>query len=306
MDQKTVSEDIQIARIIISQWARKYNISEMEYNLVMDKLDAAAKTLSDDQSSCLSPENEGFVGSQTEAMNAPETDGYFDTDGEERLVAVDTQEIEESVRKLDHESETIEEVLPTMSEIEREIIMHETGEYPDEIPQPVTEKRSSDREALKSLYYDRPDANTPKERQASEESTAEAIGRMAHEINETETFSDRYADELLRKEYESKQVIGEVINAGTHVIGESYIPSNIVSGVTGKISLKKAIGLNDKYLLIRDLFSGETDLYEKSLTQLDEFTDLNDAMLYIHDNFHWDPNSEGAKLIVELLMNKLS
>lgn len=70
--------------------------------------------------------------------------------------------------------------------------------------------------------------------------------------------------------------------------------------------IRKAIGINDKFLLIRDLFGGDANLYEDTITHLDEFDDLDECMIFIVENFRWDPDSEGAKLLVSLIERKLS
>ena len=41
------------------------------------------------------------------------------------------------------------------------------------------------------------------------------------------------------------------------------------------------------------------------IAQLNAFTDLNDALLYIQENYQWDPDSEGVRLLVDLLERKL-
>jgi hypothetical protein len=70
--------------------------------------------------------------------------------------------------------------------------------------------------------------------------------------------------------------------------------------------IRKAIGINDKFLLICDLFGGDANLYEDTITHLDEFDDLDECMIFIVENFRWDPDSEGAKLLVSLIERKLS
>lgn len=71
-------------------------------------------------------------------------------------------------------------------------------------------------------------------------------------------------------------------------------------------SLRKAIGLNDKFLMIRDLFGGDGDLYEQTLDALDEFESFDDCLLYIAENHpEWNPDSEGAKFLTQLLERKL-
>ena len=75
----------------------------------------------------------------------------------------------------------------------------------------------------------------------------------------------------------------------------------------GKIhSLTDAIGINDKFLMIRDLFDGDSDAYNEAIAALDEFDNFDDCMIHIIDNYEWNPNSEGAKFIMQLLERKLS
>lgn len=80
---------------------------------------------------------------------------------------------------------------------------------------------------------------------------------------------------------------------------------DVATAASSTLSLRQSIGLNDKYILMRDLFAGDADYYESAISTLDEFDNLDEAMLYIHDNFRWSPNSEGARLLMELLACKL-
>ena len=71
-------------------------------------------------------------------------------------------------------------------------------------------------------------------------------------------------------------------------------------------SLRKAIGINDKFLMIRDLFDGDGDVYEQTLDALDAFDSFDDCLLYIAENHpEWNPDSEGAKFLTQLLERKL-
>lgn len=68
--------------------------------------------------------------------------------------------------------------------------------------------------------------------------------------------------------------------------------------------LRRAVGINDKFLLIRDLFNGNGSLYEITIRRLNEFDNFDDCMIYIAEHFAWNPNSDGAKLLMELLERK--
>lgn len=71
-------------------------------------------------------------------------------------------------------------------------------------------------------------------------------------------------------------------------------------------SLREGIGLNDKFLMIRDLFDGDGDAYEEAITALDALPTLDDCMIHIIENYAWNPDSEGSKFIMQLLDRKLS
>lgn len=69
-------------------------------------------------------------------------------------------------------------------------------------------------------------------------------------------------------------------------------------------SLRDGIGLNDKFLMIRDLFDGDGEAYEQALSALDEQPSYDDCMIYIIENYEWNPDSEGSKFIMQLLERK--
>lgn len=111
--------------------------------------------------------------------------------------------------------------------------------------------------------------------------------------------------------FQSK-VFGETIKTG-ETVADIYAKNNKREDMAEHIkkngnvaSIRGAIGINDRFLLIRDLFAGNADACDRTISQLDGFKDLDDALLYIHDNYSWNPDSDGAKLLVDLLTRKLS
>ena len=103
------------------------------------------------------------------------------------------------------------------------------------------------------------------------------------------------------------QRLGDVLGSGRKVVGDVQSVDNAPIAPMNKITdLRKAIGLNDKFLLLRDLFNGDVPLYERTIDALNSFEDLDDCMIYIVENFRWNPDSEGAKMLVSLIERKLS
>jgi hypothetical protein len=78
-----------------------------------------------------------------------------------------------------------------------------------------------------------------------------------------------------------------------------YIPTS------GRRDLKHSISVNDKFVMVRDMFDGNSKTFNDTIAYLDTFSDLDEAIIYIHDTYNWSADSDGVKLLVELLENKL-
>ena len=105
-------------------------------------------------------------------------------------------------------------------------------------------------------------------------------------------------------------VLGEVINHDVQTLADTIAPPRDVASELLRnepvTDLRKAIGLNDKFLLIRDLFDGDGEAYERAIGTLNDCGDLDDCMIYIAEHYSWNPNSDGAKLLMDLLERKFA
>lgn len=102
-------------------------------------------------------------------------------------------------------------------------------------------------------------------------------------------------------------VLGDILGTEQITVADNLAEQviDVATATTANLSLRQTIAINDKFILMRDLFGGNNDYYEMAIDRLDSFDNLDDAMLYIYDNFHWNPNCEGARLLMELLARKL-
>lgn len=103
--------------------------------------------------------------------------------------------------------------------------------------------------------------------------------------------------------------LGDAINRNAQTLADTLAkPSALAEEITHtKIaSLREAIGINDKFLMIRDLFDGDGEAYDEAIDSLDGFDSLDDCMIHIVENYEWNPDSEGAKFLMQLLERKLS
>lgn len=107
---------------------------------------------------------------------------------------------------------------------------------------------------------------------------------------------------------ESGAVLGEVINHDVRTLADTIAPPRDMASEIARsepvTDLRRAIGINDRFLMIRDLFGGDSDAYEQAITELDGFHDLDECMIYIAENFAWNSSSDGARFLMELLERK--
>lgn len=100
------------------------------------------------------------------------------------------------------------------------------------------------------------------------------------------------------------KVLGEVITPKT-TIADTITPVVSVAEDRPVATLRGAISVVDRFMLIRDLFDDDAQLYEQTIDALEEMDNLDDCIIYIAENFAWRPSSEGAKLMMDLLQRKL-
>ncbi len=103
-----------------------------------------------------------------------------------------------------------------------------------------------------------------------------------------------------------KKVLGEVIGGGAHSLNDTIHPheKDVATSITAGIDLRQAIGVNDRFMLIRELFGGDIFSYEEAIIKLNAFHSIEDALIHIQTTYRWNPENPGTRLIVDMLMKK--
>lgn len=108
----------------------------------------------------------------------------------------------------------------------------------------------------------------------------------------------------------SGAVLGDVINHDVQTLADTIAPPRDVASELRRsepvTDLRRAIGINDKFLMIRDLFGGDAASYEAAIGALNDFDDFDECMIHIAENYAWNANSDGAKFLMELLERKFA
>ena len=68
--------------------------------------------------------------------------------------------------------------------------------------------------------------------------------------------------------------------------------------------LLSAIGINDRYTFIRELFNGDSGKFESAVKFLNDATSFNDAYNYMLLYFNWDMESEPVQLLLDIIRRK--
>jgi hypothetical protein len=63
----------------------------------------------------------------------------------------------------------------------------------------------------------------------------------------------------------------------------------------------KAIGINEKFLFVKDLFDGNADRYTQTLTFINEASSFNEAIEYLDRQFKWDFENPVVQKLLELV-----
>lgn len=74
--------------------------------------------------------------------------------------------------------------------------------------------------------------------------------------------------------------------------------------------LKKAIGINDRFLFVNELFRGDENMYERSLKTINSFSIYPEAQYWIQRELKvklsWPDNSEAVKIFDQLVKRRFS
>jgi hypothetical protein len=62
-------------------------------------------------------------------------------------------------------------------------------------------------------------------------------------------------------------------------------------------SIQAAIGINDRFQFIRELFDGSAEKYTETVTKLDSMKELKEAVTYLQQNFKWKKTEVSLKFV---------
>ncbi len=68
--------------------------------------------------------------------------------------------------------------------------------------------------------------------------------------------------------------------------------------------VRKAMGINDRFYYQRELFGGNSDLFNQTLDQLNRMSNFDDANKFLVSNFDWDTESEVSSSFFKIVKRR--
>jgi hypothetical protein len=135
---------------------------------------------------------------------------------------------------------------------------------------------------------------------AGQEDTAEEISTDPERETDSEPSGKESEPAILADKYKNdKKLIYESL-------GDTAEKQDISSKMQSKPirSIGTALGINERFQLIRDLFNGDKASFENTINTLDAAANFNEAFNYINSSFDWDMEEDSVHLLLELVRRK--
>ncbi|MBN2635738.1 MAG: hypothetical protein JXR61_05665 [Prolixibacteraceae bacterium] len=177
---------------------------------------------------------------------------------------------------IDNSNSLIERVVEQVVEednVENEVIIEETA-----LIEKLDDKKAPE------VTYDEVRAST---REEENEETVEEAEKF-EDVELVEEFSEN-ADKRLGEVFIKDKSVNDLLTATNNL-------DHILSNRPVK-SIQTAIGINDRFQYIRELFEGKADDFVKAVEELDSMNNLKEAVQFLQVNYKWKKNDTSLKFI---------
>ncbi len=232
-----------------------------------------------------------------EVVEDIDPDSAFEPEEDEEPIPEPAPESEPTLEPI---SEPTPEPEPILESEPKKVVVEPSlfGDY-----EPISRKSTHTRRKIMALYEEEPAVVAPKP-EPKPEPKVEVEPTPAPTPAPAPAPTPAPAPKVEPLADTENKVLGEVITPKT-TIADTITPVVSVAEDRPVATLRGAINVVDRFMLMRDLFDDDAQLYEQTIDALEEMDNLDDCIIYIAENFAWRPSSEGAKLMMDLLQRKL-
>lgn len=119
---------------------------------------------------------------------------------------------------------------------------------------------------------------------------AEETNIIIEEKRETIIVDQEPGDKKLSEESaENSQYVNNLLSKEKDEVKFGIIPLK---------NIREGIGLNDRFLYIRELFQNDAEKFDRTITTLDEFNGIEEAVRFLKQNFKWNKSEAGEKFLL--------
>jgi len=212
---------------------------------------------------------------------------------EEYLIEEDEEEDIDLEEEKEEEEEDEEDRLNEMEE--EEPVIDEIEEPEQKPNEPVTEFKEAPKQGFRTIPVEELEDNDNLDQVRFMPPVDLSTRPVMHEIPKPENPVQEKT--LLGDSFKNEQSVNDVI-------GEKKAEeSNLINGPIS--SLRASIGLNDRFLFIREIFANNTDKYNTVIDQLDKLETIQQAVEFLKANITLQKNETSLKF-VDLLKRRFS
>ena len=190
-----------------------------------------------------------------------------------------------------------------------------TENQKEEISTPVKkEEQKEESEITKEVKAKPKEADTTSEKK--EEITEEKTSANKPEFIIETGSEEKKVEEIIEEKIETKQSNNPEIVAdkfqSKKFVHDNISKKNVKKDVSAKMQSKpiqdinSAIGLNDRFIFIRELFGNNKEHYHETVQVLNNFDTYNNAVKFLDENFDWEPENENYERLKELVRRKFA
>ena len=222
-------------------------------------------------------EDEDLTEEEEENQDEDETGNIDEESDEDDLIEAEDEDIEEDDVDEDEETDLVEEEEPQ-----------------EKMNIQITELKNEAQPGIREIHIDDPDDDDDLEPIHFSPIQGSPARPPMREIPKPENVAPE------------KMVVGETFQKERSLndsIGENKSESKLTNGPI--TSLRAAIGLNDRFIFIREIFDNNTDKYNTIIDKLDKMEHIQEAVEYLKANLSMQKNEASLKF-VDLLKRRFT
>ena len=179
------------------------------------------------------------------------------------------------------------------------------GIIPDPVHKPKEEVQSmKDKPEQTAIHLQKTGPEKEKDEKPVEDDRDDSLTEkktgIQKEITDDKKKNGKQDIEIVADRYQSSQ------NYINRAMADKQVKKDLTSKMQSKpiSDLRNSIGLNEKFLFIKELFKGRPEKYNQCIDTLNQSPTLDQALSYIRENYEWEKDDEVVEKLINLVKRK--